>query len=335
MSTLSNTSQDATTLSPTTVPPTFVLGHHSSGTSILVRLLREFFGISFGTESQFINHYYKRLDDYGDLQQDENLTRLVTHIRQERWFQRNHKKFGYDPSVEDILNRITERSYRGVLAAVFQTLADHNGFTRWGDKSPSDSFNLGVFRELFPEARYVHIIRDGRDVALSLFGRPFGRKNTYLAASDWKTLVSCVDEFRQSIPAENSLEITYEQMLSEPVETFQLLRQFLDVEDPDGRIEQRLETELPEILKRTNFNKWKKSFSAAQVRCYERIAGDLLAKHGYEVTHASEPHALNSVSTAMWTVHNRLMMYTFKDYWKDNWYKAKLRSRNLLRRVTG
>ena len=50
--------------------PVFIVGHCSSGTSILSRLMRNYLRVSFGTESQFMVRFYRTLDWYGDLRDD-------------------------------------------------------------------------------------------------------------------------------------------------------------------------------------------------------------------------------------------------------------------------
>ena len=91
--------------------------------------------------------------------------------------------------------RSGNRSYRGVLDAVFGQLADNNNTDRWGDKSPEYVQDLDVVGELFPDAKYIHLIRDGRDVALSVMSRYWGPKNIYTAATEWKQAIEAVDAF--------------------------------------------------------------------------------------------------------------------------------------------
>lgn len=82
------------------VNPVFVIGHARSGTSILTKLLRQHFRISFGTESQFIIRYHDRLVAYGDLQVDSHVRRLIEDISRERCFERWNKfRFRLTPSA--------------------------------------------------------------------------------------------------------------------------------------------------------------------------------------------------------------------------------------------
>lgn len=312
--------------------PVMIIGHGSSGTSILTRLMRDYLDVAFGTESQFIIHYYNRLPMYGDLQQDANLRTLVEHILRERWFERCGK-WGFATTVDAVLADVQARTYRGVLDAVFLQLAKHFGHPRWGDKTPEYTHHLATIGELFPDAQYIHMVRDGRDVALSVSNRYWGDKNVYCAAHEWKREVSQVDAFTDSLPRQQWIEITYEGMLSEPVETFRRIIEFLKIDDSSGALAERIERDLPGDLNRANFDKWKTAWSQRQQLAFERIACDVLARHGYETNlDAPDPHD-SVLQRIYWQADNRVRKWMYAEYWKDNLYKAKLRTRNAVRRL--
>ena len=174
-----------------TASPVFVIGSARSGTSIFARLLRNYLNISFGTESQFIIRFYKHLGRYGNLTEDVNLKRLISDIGRERCFKR-WRKFGYAFDANRVFSKIQHRTYSGVLDAIFSDLADSNGMKLWGDKTPEYTYNLDILYDLFPEGRFLHIVRDGRDIALSNLNTHFGAKNIAVAAIRWKHQLECV-----------------------------------------------------------------------------------------------------------------------------------------------
>lgn len=312
--------------------PVFMIGHGSSGTSILATLLREQLGVAFGTESQFIIHYYRRLHRYGDLQDDRNLRRLVSHILAERFFRRS-AKFGFQTDVDSILDRVQERSYRGVLDAIFGEFARQLNMARWGDKTPAYNRDLDVLDALFPDAQFIHMIRDGRDVALSVSRRYWGHKNVSMAAIDWRDEIELIDRFVSTLPAGRIIEIKYEELLTEPVETMRRLAEFLGLSDPDGTILAEIERTVPGRLKRSNFDKWRQEWRPAKRIVFETIACQQLRRHGYETiveTQGTEPGVL---ARACWYCDDKMKKWTYADYWRDNLYKVRWRGRNALRAV--
>lgn len=311
-----------------------LIGHGSSGTTMVARLCRAYLGISFGTESQFIVRYYQQLERYGDLSQDRNLCRLVDDLLKERWFARGKKNFGFETDRESILENVEQRTYRGVLDAVFNQLARHHGMERCGDKTPEYVYHLPVIGELYPDAKYVTLLRDGRDVACSMMNVYWGPKNIYMAASEWRDAVDRVDQFIDTLPPSQTIELTYEGMLTRPVESFQRLIEFLEIDDQDGQLIDSITEKVDIDMKRDNFNKWRKRWSESQRRLFERIAADALRRHGYETTLEQSDDTFNSAQRMYWRCENKLKKWTWARYWKDNFYRAKIRGTDLLRRVT-
>ncbi len=290
--------------------------------------MREFLGIGFGTESQFIVDYYRRLDQFGDLAVDANLNRLIDSLLAERWFKRSNKFNDFRTSREEIVAHITKRTFAGVLDAIFSLFAGKLGLHRWGDKTPGYIHHMEIIYELFPEAQYVYLVRDGRDVALSLRHINFGPKNMFCAAQDWAETVRAGDRFAESLPAGKLIYFTYEKMIADPTGTFRNLAEFLQI-DLDETLSHRLAHDLPAKIKSGNSDKWRTAFSPKQLAAYDRIAFNELNKHGYDtcVTQAAPP--AGPLLTAYWSALSELGKWRFAEYWRDNLYKLKLRSRRL------
>ena len=78
-------------------------------------------------------------------------------------------------SSEDIALRLRPRMPTGeAIAAIFESYAAKEQKPRWGDKTPMYMRHLPLLDRLFPAAQYVHLIRDGRDAALSFLRMPEG-----------------------------------------------------------------------------------------------------------------------------------------------------------------
>ena len=83
------------------------------------------------------------------------------------------RDWGLSPG--DVAGRLREGMPTGdAIGAIFEAYAEAAGKPRWGDKTPMYMRHLGLLEELFPEAQYVHLVRDGRDAALSFLQMPEG-----------------------------------------------------------------------------------------------------------------------------------------------------------------
>lgn len=306
--------------------PVHVIGHGRSGTSVFIRMLRKYLQIAFGTESQFILRYSRRLAQYGDLSRSSNRRQLVEDICRERWFQRTGRKFDFSTSPEAILDEIREPTYAGVLDAVFRQLAKHLHMQRWGDKTPEYLHDLPVLYNLFPTAKYIHVVRDGRDVALSGFEMPFGEKNVFMAARDWSVAIQQVNAFAGTIPPIQFLEVRYEDFLSEPRKQFLRLIEFLEIDDSDGRLLDFIAGSISQDLMLGNFDKWRTQLSVKQIRRFDRIACAELQQYGYETT-VETGRSPWPIQTAYWWLDNKARRLLDLDNIKDTAYRLSLRGK--------
>ena len=81
------------------------------------------------------------------------------------------------------------------LRAFYRGYAAARGKTHYGDKTPTHIADIDVLSRVLPEARFIHMIRDGRDVAASLRGLPFAPGDGGIAA------IAASGETRSGVPA--------------------------------------------------------------------------------------------------------------------------------------
>jgi hypothetical protein len=265
----------------------FVLGSARSGTTFLNNFLDRWFDYGMGPEGTFVEPFHRRLRHYGDLSQPENLRRLVEDVSRCQMLEIMRKRYGnssrLDVTPEEILARVREPSYSGVVYGVFKSLADLRGKSRVGNKNPGYWTHLDLLNQLFPEnAKYIAIVRDGRDVFLSLQGTPWGGHSPYAAAKRWCKALGAIEDFRRRCGPERFLLLHYEDLLRSPDETIDAIGAFLGVSlPPENRAAALAEAQANP--KKGNFNKWRERLSARDRRVYESVAGDRLSSYGYDV----------------------------------------------------
>jgi hypothetical protein len=304
--------------------PVFVLGHARSGTSLLCRLLLDHLGVNFGTESQFIVRYYQKRTRYGDLGHDANLRRLFEDLSRERFFARTRQNFGFVFDAEQALRSVRTRTYDGALRAVFGQFAASQGAVRWGDKTPDYCHHLDVIHELFPDAQFLHVVRDGRAVASSSFKTGFGPKNAFEAALAWKKALGQIRRFRDTLPAHAFAEIHYERLVDDPVATLEDIAGFLGIQNreevvaavaPALRAQVRVGTAL----------KWKQELSWREIECFEAYAREELESFGYTPLFRPRTKRQGAAEQLFWQAQAAWRRLGNRRYWSDNWYKLGLR----------
>jgi hypothetical protein len=197
---------------------------------------------------------------------------------------------------------------------------------RWGDKTPEYTRHLPVLRELFPTAQFIHIVRDGRDVALSGYLMHFGAKNAYAAAREWSHVLAQVQAFAATMSEKSFIELRYEDLLAHTEDTFARIIRFLEIDDPDGHVSEAVGRLAGAELQAGNFDKWKTDLSRREQDLFAAVAGSWLRRYGYEVP-AGTPAEPGRVAAWYWEVDNLLRRVLMRAYWADTFYKMRLRVR--------
>lgn len=101
-----------------------------------------------------------------------------------------------------------------------------------GDQTPNYVLALPYLEHLFPDARYLHVVRDPRDVVASILPLGFGADSAAVAASDWNECVAGWWAAERRVPPDRRCEVRYEDLVSDPQVTLERLAEFLDTAPP-------------------------------------------------------------------------------------------------------
>ncbi len=119
----------------------------------------------------------------------------------------------------------------------------------WAEKTPENIMLIGDFISAFPDAKVIHIVRDPRDVVLSLMKRGL---SVLTAAETWLVSVSCIQSYKNR---SDVLEIKYEDLVSNTENTLKIVADFLRVKYDAGYF--RNDTFASEHIKRSSgFQSW-------------------------------------------------------------------------------
>jgi hypothetical protein len=182
---------------------------------------------------------------------------------------------------ELIRERLREKSYAGVVFSVFECAAELQNRPRLGNKNPGFLRQLDLLIRLFPtQAKYLCIVRDGRDVALSNMKFDWGQSSAFACAKEWNSSMAALAGLKETLEPERLFVFRYEDLLTDPEETLTAVRDFLGVPPPEARIAEAAEF-IARGGKTTNFDKWRTQMEPDDVRKYEAVAGGWLSEYGY------------------------------------------------------
>lgn len=206
-------------------------------------------------------------------------------------------------------------SYADAVRRVLHLYARNQGKPRYADKTPGNVVRIELLAEVFPEACFVHIIRDGRSSWLGYRERGFGPQGLADAAFNWKGRVLRGRRAGLALGDRRYREVRYEDLVERPQETLEPVCRFLGLEYEDEmlRFHERADSVLAGMgtSGRSAFENvgqpltkgmrdWRDGLSSQELQLFDAIAGDLLADLGYERTESSPPPSLRLAVAQSW-----------------------------------
>jgi hypothetical protein len=269
-------------------PPLIVLGVSRSGTTLLRVILDRSPGVAIPDESFFVPLLARRHGRTIDAEQFLDDVARIPAVRD------------WGVSVADVAARIRPgMPTRDAIAAIYEAYATQQGKPRWGDKTPMYMRHLGLLEELFPDAQYVHLIRDGRDAAVSFLDMPEGTFTGTWAhpttpaqfACLWRQEVGAARALGARVGAARYLEVRYEVLVADPEEAVRTICVFAALPfepamlEYAGAVDVSAKPHQRRLLTppTTGVRRWREDLSEKDVAGFEAVAGDLLAELGYEV----------------------------------------------------
>lgn len=310
--------------------PIFIFGCPRSGTTLLSLALHAHPRVAIPPETRFLLEVFRGHRSFGDLRERENRRDLAHSIVRRR-----------DTKFRDLgLSRPQTR--RAIVAApptvgsaigtVFRHYAESAGKERWGSKYPTYFRNVDVILTLFPDAQFVHVVRDGRDSVASLSGMGWWRQGTVAAMAMWVHAIDCGRRAERRLPSDAYLQIRYEDLVTEPRPELERLCAFLGEDFDDAMLEPHL---VASALPQRERDKWhantEKQLSSERVGTF----ADALSQREIDLMNWAAGGRLRSLgydapgggwrrvsAVAAWNYRWRISMLrlaTVTLRWRDRW----------------
>jgi hypothetical protein len=287
-------------------PAPFVVGLTRSGTTLLRMMLDAHRELTIPPETHFVPDLIKAARDEGGT--DAMLAALTEN--------RTWGDFGIDAGeMRARLERLEQGDAAGAVRAFFDAYAERQGKARWGDKTPAYMLAVQRIGRTLPESRFIHLIRDGRDVALSQTSRALNEQPPPAEqAARWVKRIRKSREQAQSLKGARYVEARYEDLVREPEPTLRRICEFIELDWDPGvlsyheRAADRLAEMAGELRAEgshatqeagyrvqnhapttkppdpSKLDKWRREMSPEDLAAYESVGGEMLRELGYEVS---------------------------------------------------
>jgi hypothetical protein len=286
-------------------PAPFVVGMNRSGTTLLRMMLDAHPELTIPPETHFVPDVIKACRRRGAKPEDV----LAAMKSRREWGD-------FNLGDEEMLSLLRERGRTldpgEALRAFYEAYAAREGKPRWGEKTPRYVGKMRQIQAALPEARFVHVVRDGRDVALSVLDRTVRELTAADVAKRWKRKIR---KARDAAPKlDHYVEVRYEDLILDTEPTLRRVCEFIELPwddavldyyerspdrlaemkralpadersaelDVDRRMATHEMTTKPPDADRVS--RWKQQMSDSDRAQFEQVAGAMLADLGYETS---------------------------------------------------
>ena len=286
----------------TKTSPVFIVGCDRSGTTLLGMMLNQSPMLHITPETKFLMALKDNQELYGDFQEAYQRYFFIRDLQTNK---ATAKTFTFQvlglniAEAETILKQAAPTNFYGASQAIFKASAAEKNKQRWGDKTPHQVRDIATLARAFPDAQFVHIIRDGRDVAMSIRKAGWLKGNMLAIAEYWQKQVSAGISAGRNLHDSQAryYEVYYEQLLQQPEATLKDLCSWLDLEYTPQMLEYYRDASSyiqPEHSNLFKLNQkpldasrayaWKNKMSKADRADFESVAQKLLSELGYELS---------------------------------------------------
>ena len=305
--------------------PILVGGCGRSGTTMLGAMLGAHTECLTVPESSFMIDLLRRFDRPGsDVRFPEMLDVLAGTKKFKLW--------GLNSGLNPVREGELGGSYAEFIEWMVRNYARQQGRTRpgyWVDHTPTNVNWASLLFDLFPQARLIHIVRDGRAVASSVMALDWGPNTVMDAARWWTGNVANGLAAESCWGRERVRRVRYEDLVQHPARMLEDLCDFLDIEyqaemvDVDGfkvpgywASTHALVGKTPQLER---IRAWERELTSRQVEIFEHLTCELLCYLGYELMHGLRSEAPTRSERLAWFLYDlgRRAQNRVRRHWRD------------------
>ncbi len=318
--------------------PVFVVGSPRSGTTLLYNML-----LSAGDFAVYLaesNVFNLLVPRFGDLSVRSNRENLINAWLQSKLFRATFL------DAENLRARLSTECKTGgdFLGIVMGEMARAQGVRRWADNSPEELLHMRTIKKELTDALFIHMIRDGRDVSLSLDARPqrwvrpfsWDRQNSLLVTGIfWEWMVQAGRKQGEHL-GKDYLEVRFEDLQADPQGTLAKIGEFIQ---HDLNYERILRVGIGTVREpNTSFKsesaspvgRWKKKVSPQELAMFEELVGTALTDLGYPL--AAEGATVDRIAAMRMRTFYRAYLdskFWFKNSWLGRTYLGPMSGRQI------
>src|SRR5271170_5859058 len=270
----------------TQAAPFFIVGHERSGTTLLSALLDRHSRVAIPFET----HFFEMVCPIHKAHQQASPATMVEKFSNSK----PAKRINLTPS--NLLSRLNadQTSWADFFLIVLQAYADKHGKEFCGEKTPTHFKIAPQILELYPQSRMIWMVRDGRDVTLSVLRAPWYEHGILrVHAWEWRHSMELMWRYRRQYP-DRIIEVKFENLVTQPELELIRICQFIGVDFESRQLDPAVKTDVvpyppPEghgrihtAIDSSRVGGWEREFSTREKRLLESVMLPCLHQLGYQ-----------------------------------------------------
>lgn len=275
--------------------PIFIIGTERSGTNLLRLILNSHSNITIPHPPHILKNFFRLQPLYSDLTKDANFKTFIQDVV--KMVELHPYPWEIKIDKDRIFNRAEERNLINVFFAIYDLYLESTHKKRWGCKSTFMIYHIALIMHYRPNSKFIYMVRDGRDVAVSAKKTIFNHYNVYYTAQLWKKEQQIGIYWLNKLSKDSIFLMKYEELLDSPQDTVRSLCSFLNESYQDNMLnffkteEAKKSVGISAAWSNTskpimkhNFGKFMVELSKKEIDLFEAIAGAELDYFSYRLT---------------------------------------------------
>lgn len=273
------------------VAPFFIVGSSRSGSTVLRLMLASHSRIAIPSETWYLITLLEAFPFDRPLHKKEISEAIALMTDHYTWpdMGLSSTELGYRASNLDKVH------LRDLVEIVYRWHMEVEHKIRWGDKTPAYIEIVPILAAMFADAKFIHLIRDGRDVAKSFQRQGWHGPWMHGYTREWLRAVELDLKFSKTPLDERILRVRYEDLVQHPETTLRRICAFIDEGFEDqmllwrGKVdaaipdrEKRIHSSLAREMNPADVCRWKREMTSREIFVAEALIGAQLSRFGYE-----------------------------------------------------
>ncbi|MCG8305794.1 MAG: sulfotransferase [Cytophagales bacterium] len=320
-----------------------IIGTQRSGSNLLRLMLNQLEEVVAPHPPHILKAFMNLLPAYGNLSAPRSFRNLIADVC--RFVEAN--PVPWQEIVLDwdrIANLCKENTLIELFRVIYEIKAEANGAEFWCCKSMHNVYYADLMESIRPF--YIHLVRDGRDVAASFRKTVVGEMHPYFIGRQWKKDQEFSNRLIEKIGRERAIRIHYEDLIEHPEDVMKSICRLLNVtydtkvldfynskESNLTAVAGKMWSNLKKPIIRDNTKKYKSELTAEEIRIFESVAAGILTEYGYEPDHFNNSHAVySSGQIKMFESENRVLKKKMESELKEDVVK-RFKQREIITKI--